>query len=80
MPSEFFLGIWDDDFLLDEAESQLATAVDWGRYAELFEYHSSEGRLYLPGNSAIWSLETITIANYSFCLSLSGFSFSCSRS
>ena len=50
MPSEFFLGIWDDDFLLDEAESQLATAVDWGGYAELFEYDSNEGRLYLPGH------------------------------
>ena len=50
MRSEFFLGIWDDYFPLEEAESQLATAVDWGRYAELFEYDSNEGRLYLPGN------------------------------
>jgi hypothetical protein len=50
MRSEFFLGIWDDYFPIEEAESQLATAVDWGRYAELFEYDSNEGRLYLPGN------------------------------
>ena len=50
MRSDFFLGIWDDYFPLKEAESQLATAVDWGRYAELFEYDSSEGRLYLPDN------------------------------
>jgi NitT/TauT family transport system ATP-binding protein len=49
MRSDFFLGIWDDYFPLEEAERQLATAVDWGRYAELFEYDALEGRLYLPG-------------------------------
>jgi NitT/TauT family transport system ATP-binding protein len=48
MRSDFFLGIWDDYFPLEEAERQLATAVDWGRYAELFEYEAIEGRLYLP--------------------------------
>jgi len=48
MRSEFFLGIWDDYFPLEEAERQLATAVDWGRYAELFEFDAIEGRLYLP--------------------------------
>jgi NitT/TauT family transport system ATP-binding protein len=48
MRSDFFLGIWDDYFPLKEAERQLATTVDWGRYAELFEYDAIEGRLYLP--------------------------------
>lgn len=48
MRSDFFLGIWDDYFPLEEAERQLATAVDWGRYAELFEYDSGERRLTLP--------------------------------
>jgi len=48
MRSDFFLGIWDDYFPLEEAERQLATAVDWGRYGELFEYDALEGRLYLP--------------------------------
>lgn len=48
MRSDFFMGIWDDYFPLEEAERQLATAVDWGRYGELFEYDASEGRLYLP--------------------------------
>ena len=28
-------------------ERQLTTAVDWGRYAELFEYDASDRRLYL---------------------------------
>ena len=48
MRSDFFLGIWDDYFPLQEAERQLATTEDWGRYAELFEYDAIEGRLYLP--------------------------------
>ncbi|NDC34805.1 MAG: ATP-binding cassette domain-containing protein [Synechococcaceae bacterium WB9_2_112] len=46
--SDFFLDIWDDYFPTEEAERQLATAVDWGRYAELFEFDSGEGRLTLP--------------------------------
>ena len=29
-------------------ERQLATTVDWGRYAELFEFNAGEGRLTLP--------------------------------
>ena len=33
---------------IEEAERQLATAVDWGRYGELFEYDAGEGRLSLP--------------------------------
>ncbi|MFN7901008.1 MAG: AAA-associated domain-containing protein, partial [Synechococcaceae cyanobacterium] len=48
MKSDFVLGIWDDYFPLEEAERQLATAVDWGRYAELFEFNAGEGRLTLP--------------------------------
>ena len=48
MRADFFLGIWDDYFPIEEAERQLATAVDWGRYGELFEYDAGEGRLSLP--------------------------------
>lgn len=48
MRSDFFLGIWDDYFPIEEAERQLATTVDWGRYGELFEYDATEGRITLP--------------------------------
>ena len=51
MRSDFFLGIWDDYFPIEEAERQLATAVDWGRYGELFEYDAIEGRLYLASEA-----------------------------
>ncbi|MEN9251755.1 MAG: nitrate/sulfonate/bicarbonate ABC transporter ATP-binding protein [Thermostichales cyanobacterium BF4_bins_65] len=48
MRSEFFLDLWDEHFPHAEAARQFATAVDWGRYAELFEYDADEDRLYLP--------------------------------
>ncbi len=48
MRAEFFLDVWDEHFPHAEAERQFATAVDWGRYAELFEYDANEERLYLP--------------------------------
>jgi NitT/TauT family transport system ATP-binding protein len=47
MRADFFLDIWDEHFPLEVAQQQFATAVDWGRYAELFEYDSTEGILYL---------------------------------
>ena len=43
MRADFFLDIWDEYFPREEAEKQLATVVDWGRYAELFEYDAVEG-------------------------------------
>jgi NitT/TauT family transport system ATP-binding protein len=48
MRADFFLDIWDDHFPTQEAERQMATAIDWGRYGELFEYDAGEGRLTLP--------------------------------
>ncbi len=48
MRADFFLDLWDDHFPNEEAERQMATAIDWGRYGELFEYDASEGRLSLP--------------------------------
>jgi NitT/TauT family transport system ATP-binding protein len=48
MGVDFFLDLLDEHYPHDEAERQLTTAVDWGRYAELFEYDASERRLYLP--------------------------------
>jgi NitT/TauT family transport system ATP-binding protein len=47
MRADFFRDLWDEHFPHEEAERQFSTAVDWGRYAELFEYDASEDRLYL---------------------------------
>ncbi len=43
---DFLLDILDEHFSESEAERQFQTLVDWGRYAQLFEYDSSEERLY----------------------------------
>ena len=43
---EFLLDILDEHFSDSEAEKQFQTLVDWGRYAQLFEYDSKEERLY----------------------------------
>jgi len=46
----FFLDILRRGFSVQEARSQLETAIDWGRYAELYDYDSDEGELTLePG-------------------------------
>ncbi len=47
MRADFFIDLWDENFPRPETERQFATAIDWGRYAELFEYDASEDRLYL---------------------------------
>ncbi len=43
---EFLLDILDEHFSDAEAERQFETLVDWGRYAQLFEYDADEERLY----------------------------------
>jgi NitT/TauT family transport system ATP-binding protein len=48
MRAGFFLDLLDDHYPEAEAERQFATAVDWGRYAELFEYDADQERLRLP--------------------------------
>ena len=35
-----------DAFTSEEARRQFETVVDWGRYAQLFEYDADEERLY----------------------------------
>ena len=59
MRADFFLDLLDEHFPHAEAERQFATAVDWGRYTELFEYDASEERLYLPEPVAAQSREQL---------------------
>jgi NitT/TauT family transport system ATP-binding protein len=48
MPAEFFEDILDEQFPSEEAMRQFETVVDWGRFAELFEYDADSRQLYLP--------------------------------
>lgn len=43
---EFFRDILDEHFSPDEVERQFDTALNWGRYGEIFDYDSEKGRLF----------------------------------
>jgi NitT/TauT family transport system ATP-binding protein len=47
MRADFFLDLLDEYYPAAEAQLQFTTAVEWGRYAELFEYDAAEARLTL---------------------------------
>ncbi len=44
---EFFYDILDEHFSTDEVERQFETAMNWGRYAEIFDYDREAHRLVL---------------------------------
>ena len=48
IPEEFFHDIVDEHFSQDEVRRQLDTAMNWGRYAEIFDYDRESGRLVQP--------------------------------
>jgi NitT/TauT family transport system ATP-binding protein len=48
MRADFFLDVLDEHYPADEAKRQFSTAVEWARYAELFEYDADEELLYIP--------------------------------
>jgi NitT/TauT family transport system ATP-binding protein len=48
VPEEFFLDMLDEQFSEDETQRQLETAINWGRYAELFDYDAARRRFILP--------------------------------
>jgi len=47
LSDEFFRDLLDEHFSEDEARRQLETAIQWGRYAELFDYDAATGKLTL---------------------------------
>ena len=47
LPAEFFQDLLDEHFSEDESRRQLETALQWGRYAELFDYDATSGKLTL---------------------------------
>ena len=47
MRADFFVDILDEHYPAGEAKRQFSTAVEWARYAELFEYDADEELLYI---------------------------------
>ena len=52
IPEEFFHDILDEHFTQAEVERQFETAMNWGRYAEIFDYDAAQGRLVLAEPSS----------------------------
>jgi len=54
VPLEFFRDILDEHLSHDDVQRQIDTALNWGRYAEIFTYDSETDRLLLnePTNAA----------------------------
>jgi NitT/TauT family transport system ATP-binding protein len=48
VPEEFFLDMLDEQFSEEETQKQLDTAINWGRYAELFDFDATRRRFILP--------------------------------
>lgn len=48
VPEEFFLDMLDEQFSQEETQRQIETAVNWGRYAELFDFDAARRRFILP--------------------------------
>lgn len=47
IPEELVLDILESHFSPQEAERQLKTAIDWGRYAEIYSYDEPSGQIFL---------------------------------
>jgi NitT/TauT family transport system ATP-binding protein len=47
LPAEFFEDLLDEHFSQDESRRQLETAIQWGRYAEIFDFDAASGKLTL---------------------------------
>src|ERR1700750_1430264 len=48
VPEEFFHDVLDEQFSEEETLRQLETAINWGRYAELFDFDASRRRFIQP--------------------------------
>ena len=48
VPEDFFLDMLDEQFSDEETQRQLETAINWGRYAELFDFDGGRRRFTLP--------------------------------
>jgi NitT/TauT family transport system ATP-binding protein len=53
LPLEFFRDVLDEHFPREEVQRQVETALDWGRYGDIFTYDSEADRLvlYRPAES-----------------------------
>ena len=58
LPDEFFHDLLDEHFSEDETRAQLETAINWGRFAGLFDHDSAGQKFILPDASAVEAAST----------------------
>jgi NitT/TauT family transport system ATP-binding protein len=59
MPLEFFHDVLDEHFTETDVDKQLETALNWGRYAEIFSYDPENGTLLLQPASHLDSEDAV---------------------
>jgi NitT/TauT family transport system ATP-binding protein len=52
VPEEFFHDLLDEQFTEEVTLRQLETAINWGRYAELFDFDAARRRFIEPEKTA----------------------------
>jgi NitT/TauT family transport system ATP-binding protein len=52
LPEALFLDVLEKHFSPAEARRQLDTAIQWGRYAELFGFEADTGEIFLEAPAA----------------------------
>ena len=60
VPEEFFHDMLDEQFSEEETLLQLETAINWGRYAELFDFDANRRRFVQPHHQPDLSLDEVT--------------------
>ncbi len=58
MPLQFFHDLLDEHFSEEDTEKQIETALNWGRYGEIFTYDPETDRLHLHHAGAPESAES----------------------
>ena len=53
IPEELILDVLESHFSPKEAERQLETAIDWGRYSELYSYDEPAGEIFVEQASSL---------------------------
>lgn len=53
IPEELILDVLESHFSPKEAERQLETAIDWGRYSELYSYDEPAGEIFVEQPSSL---------------------------
>jgi NitT/TauT family transport system ATP-binding protein len=62
LPQEFFLDLLEEHFSEDEARLQLETALNWGRYAELFDYDAGSKQFFIPEEVNVPAASTAAVS------------------